>query len=816
MKYLVRFLFSSIACAAGVAVAVLVARGPASDSPGALSPVELPAPIATEQVPSHVAADTEAEIDPVAKMPAVAKREPTKPRLPEPSLLETRVAEQPPADSRLFEEQTRPVEVETDAPASPSTISLVQPRTVSVTNEAADQPEHAPYQDPYGQQAGGTLNPQEILSNLPPGARAMAAQAGEQLLNKLLNSGSKANGNQAPSGGSGLGGGLGGLLQIPGLDLGQLPAALPGAAPPAEGAPDANDPPAPQITIRKMPRKRTSGDASTPGLAEIPVVEGDEHLEIFVQDKDIREVLNLLSEAGGLNILASRSVSGTVSANLRGVSIDQALDAILKSTGYVARREGQFIYVGTSQDFSELRQSLDSIGTRIYRPNYSTAAELQTLIIPLLTPETGKSSITTPAQTGIPSDGEAAGGDSFSAGEALLVQDFEAVLMQVDQIVAEIDKRPMQVAIEAMILSVKLDDTNQFGVDFQFLREQGTLRLGLGSPGSDLGSVNFGDGGLKFAFLDSNLGAFLQALETVGETSVITTPRLMALNKQRAEILIGEQLGYVSTTVTETSTAQSVEFLEVGAQLRIRPFISPDGIIRMEIHPELSTGRVDVRGGFTLPEKSVTQVTTNIMVRDGYTVVIGGLMSDELTSTVRQVPIMGNLPVIGPLFRLTTEQNERRELLVLVTPRIMNDFDGDNEGVEQAGEFHRRHAIYADKTLPWGKRYQARHHFRLAQEAWQLGRKDQALRHVNMSIQIDPLNRAAQDLRSDITHGIHFGEHSAPPGTLLEAAESYLDGPELDPRILERLEQAPTAKSSGPRTSGRVTQRHPLPKTRKK
>ena len=104
----------------------------------------------------------------------------------------------------------------------------------------------------------------------------------------------------------------------------------------------------------------------------------------------------------------------------------------------------------------------------------------------------------------------------------------------------------------------------------------------------------------------------------------------MVLNKHRAEILIGEELGYVSTTITETSSSQSVEFLELGAQLRLRPFISTDGLIRMEVHPELSDGSVEAKSGFTLPNKEVTQVTTNIMVRDGCTVVIGGLMREQL------------------------------------------------------------------------------------------------------------------------------------------------------------------------------------------
>ena len=238
-----------------------------------------------------------------------------------------------------------------------------------------------------------------------------------------------------------------------------------------------------------------------------------------------------------------------------------------------------------------MQQAGDKIGTRVYRPNYVKAADLQALIVPLLTPPVGTASVTKPSQVGIAADSGQVGGDGFAGTEALLVHDYEAVLLEVDQVFEEIDKRPTQVAIEAMILSVKLDDANSRGVDFQFLRNQPNIRLATGSPLSDLGQVSFTNGGLKFGFLDSSLGVFLNALETIGDTNVIATPRLMCLNKHRAEILIGSKLGYITKTLTQTTTTQSVDFLEVGTQLRLRPFISSDGLIRMEVHPNCRPAR---------------------------------------------------------------------------------------------------------------------------------------------------------------------------------------------------------------------------------
>ena len=180
-------------------------------------------------------------------------------------------------------------------------------------------------------------------------------------------------------------------------------------------------------------------------------------------------------------------------------------------------------------------------------------------IKPLITEKVGVASVSAPAEVGIASNVDEAGGNKFAGGETVLVRDYEAVLAQIDQVVAEIDKRPLQVAIEATILSVKLNDENVLGIDFRLFRDQHNVSLTVGTPEAAL--PNTVNGGLEFAFLDGNLGAFLDALETTNDIDVIATPRLMVLNKHRAEIQIGKQEGYVNTTITETSASQSVEFL---------------------------------------------------------------------------------------------------------------------------------------------------------------------------------------------------------------------------------------------------------------
>ncbi|HTN74865.1 MAG TPA: hypothetical protein VL096_06445, partial [Pirellulaceae bacterium] len=253
---------------------------------------------------------------------------------------------------------------------------------------------------------------------------------------------------------------------------------------PAQPVPPANNNPAPARLVdplaqpEEMPAPR--------GISQVQRGEGDNTLTLNLQNSDIRTVLQDISAQAGLNILASKNVTGTVSAVLTDVDIYTALDVILKSTGYIARREGKFIFVGTPEDLQDMDRTQDQLATRIYRPNYVRAMELQQLITPLLSQTVGKISVSSPSEIDIPADVVKTGGDGFAGTDVLIVRDYEMVLRQIDQMVAEVDTQPKQVAIEAMILSVKLEDEFQFGVDFQLLRDKNNVRLVSGSPLANL------------------------------------------------------------------------------------------------------------------------------------------------------------------------------------------------------------------------------------------------------------------------------------------------------------------------------------------
>ena len=530
---------------------------------------------------------------------------------------------------------------------------------------------------------------------------------------------------------------------------------------------------APPTPVEELPTRSAVPAASSLGTSAPEVLRDTEKdlVSVTAPNSDIRDVLKTLSDATGLNILATPSVTGSVSVSLNDVELEDALSAILRSSGFSSRREKNFIYVGTVEEIQNLSTANDEVATRVYRPNYVAAAELQKLLTPMLSKTVGMVAVSTASQVGISSSKDSAGGDAYAGSEVVLVRDFETVLCQMDEVFEEVDQMPSQVAIEAMILSVRLNDADTLGVDFELLRNKANIRLVSGTTATTLtgatatsiagSTLNFQDG-LKVGFLDESLFAFVDALETIGDTNVIASPHVMCLNKQRAEILIGSELGYMSTTVTETAATQSVEFLEVGTNLKIRPFISNDGMVRLEVHPELSTGTVRIQGGFTLPDKDTTQVTTNIMCRSGATVIIGGLIREDLVTSSTQIPVLGNLPLFGALFRQRTDNTERREIIVLLTPRIVGEPDMYAEAKQAATQVRDRRNAFYDKMQPINKRRIGEQYYRLATSAWAAMDADMALRYANLSIHYDPLYQEAIDLRQEIlamNPGLETGVH---------------------------------------------------------
>jgi hypothetical protein len=235
---------------------------------------------------------------------------------------------------------------------------------------------------------------------------------------------------------------------------------------------------------------------------------------------------------------------------------------------------------------------------------------------------------------------------------------------------------------------------------------------------------------------------------------VLANPKVLALNKQRGEVHVGNEDGYITTTVTENAQTQSVQMFETGTKLIFRPYIGDDGYIRMEIHPEDSTGGVTLQGQQSLPHKTTTEVTTNVMVKDNHTIVIGGLFRETTTSFRNQVPGLGSLPLVGYAFRQHQDTKQRQEVIILLTPHIIKDQDAYARGSEDAQrEFEKLRVGVRKGVMPWGREAMAESCYEAAVAEMAKDHPDQckALWNLDMATNLNPKYLEAIDLKERIT-----------------------------------------------------------------
>ncbi len=521
------------------------------------------------------------------------------------------------------------------------------------------------------------------------------------------------------------------LLPAPEPQVAPNPARSGGQAQPGTARPPTPDPPTqPAPADRRQPAR-----PAAPGAEQQLQFDRNGLVTMHVNELDVRQLLELLSRRSGLNILVSPKVSGTITANFENTSVEKVLKAVIKLANLIEKTEGTIHFLYTRGEIDEDAEitKRERILTRVYRLNYVRSDELLTMIRPFLSPDVGQKRVSvTPsykfgigesatfvsggaggasasgggassANTGGPTNQGASGGGSTQGGyqpptggnsmsdsDLLVVQDYESNLKIIDQIITRVDVRPVQVLIEAVIISVDLESARQLGVNFAVVDNLGTALGEIGSGTSLNNNVGFNPtqllttagkiagaaadptglasaaNGAKFGFVANNVTGFVQALETIGSTKILASPRILVLNKQRAEIQLGTRLGFQTFSQNFTSTIQQVQFLNTGTLLRIRPFISHDGMIRMEIHPERSSGTVTNN----IPNQQTAELTTNVMVPDGATLVIGGLMEDEDDFQLQGLPGLSRIPALGYLFGFRQKNEGRREMVVLLTPHI--------------------------------------------------------------------------------------------------------------------------------------------------
>ncbi|HYE21190.1 MAG TPA: secretin and TonB N-terminal domain-containing protein [Tepidisphaeraceae bacterium] len=519
------------------------------------------------------------------------------------------------------------------------------------------------------------------------------------------------------------------------------------------------------------PKDAAPAKAEGRSVSKSEVAVSDEgEVEIHVNDASLVEVLRMLSLQSQKNILCSKDVRGTVTANLYKVTIREALDQILHMNGYAYREKGNFINVYTVKELQAIEEAERKTTTEVFRLHYTPAANALNMVKPVMS-QIGQVSATTPAQSGIAAGGTDVGGGSHATQDMLVVTDYPDNLDRVRKVLKDVDRRPQQVLVEATILRAALTEDNALGVDFnvlagvklnQFTSTNGQitnagltsgttadLTKGIGSVGTGNSFSSSVPGGFKVGFVSDNVSVFLSALEGVTDTTVLANPKILALNKQKGEVIVGRKDGYLTTTVTESSTVQTVEFLDTGTKLIFRPFIGDDGYVRMEIHPEDSSGGLT---GANLPFKITTEMTSNIMVKDGHTIVIGGLFRESSDTGRNQVPGLGNIPLAGALFRQQRDRTNREEIIILLTPHVIKDDSAYASVSEDELRKAERLRVGVRKgMMPWGRERLAEASYQSAMADLKAGNNQRALWHLDCATNLNPKFIEAIELKQSVT-----------------------------------------------------------------
>jgi len=504
--------------------------------------------------------------------------------------------------------------------------------------------------------------------------------------------------------------------------------------------------------------------------------------EFHMRDADLRGVLELLSRQSRINIIATKEVTGKVAAvDLYNVTFEEALAAVVKATGFTYYKDADTIFVCTTKEYETRMKTMRQAEVRTFFLSYVTATDAKALITPLLSSE-GTAVISPASAVGIGTSSSETGGNSYAAEDVLVVKDFQENLEKVEQVIKQIDIRPQQILIEATILRVTLDENNALGIDFNVLSgvnftdlESTTDSLQDLTTGEDLNAADLrgnkatfrtdfnagvDPGGLTIGFVANKVAFFVRALESVTDTTVLANPKLLIINKQRGEVMVGSKDGYLTTTITETTATQTVEFLETGTSLIVRPFIARDGYIRLELHPEDSSGQVEQVGTSALPSETTTEMTSNVLIRDGHTIVIGGLFREQTVAARSQVPLVGNIPYLGALFRQTGDETDREEVIIIITPHIIKH-PVDEVVCEQVKDDMDRYRVGARKGIQWfGREPLAMTHMRWAKQDLRNGDRDKALWNIDMALAMQPQMIEAIRLKERLAEEVYWSDTS--------------------------------------------------------
>jgi type II secretory pathway component GspD/PulD (secretin) len=387
-------------------------------------------------------------------------------------------------------------------------------------------------------------------------------------------------------------------------------------------------------------------------------------ISMDLRNVDISTVLQIFSKETGISIIAGKDVYGKVTVIINNIAPEDALDMILKSNGYTYAREGNVVQVFSSGEPARVEELPGGVFVRTFIINYIGPDELKETLTKLM-PESSSIFTTKGSKT-------------------IVVRGSANDIKRAEALIRNLDIPPRQVMVEAKIIEVSVNEGQNLGMNYNHTYTNpdngiDTIQTkGLANAPTITGAT-----GLYYSVTNQNLSYLVEMLSTRTGFNILSSPKVMALNEQQAEIITGSRLGYKVKTVTTTGMIESVEFMDIGTKLVITPSIKSDGLIMMEIHPEISEGAIVN----DLPQKNSTETTTQLIVKDGQTIVIGGLIRDTSKKEVKGIPVLMDIPFIGPFFKRTDLTSEKKEVMVLitphiVTPRLIEEMDSRISGFE--------------------------------------------------------------------------------------------------------------------------------------
>jgi type IV pilus assembly protein PilQ len=412
-----------------------------------------------------------------------------------------------------------------------------------------------------------------------------------------------------------------------------------------------------------------------------------EPITLDYSEADVREVLDMMAAKANINMIYGDDVSGTLTISLSKVPFDEAFKTILNVKGLAGQQVGDNILrIATPAAFlAEQKKAMAQ--TRVFFLSYAKAAEVKVQVDAVATAEgRGKASC-----------------NADENNNALIVTDNPIGLDATSRLIRSLDRVPKQVLIEAKLVEVSLDNSLDYGINWSGMandRQGGyigsqsmtgateklggqaavTTPLGAAAGGTGVNlPANLVYGAFRLGKVASNymFDAVITAAAKKGKAKVLSDPKVATLNNKEANINITTQVPYTTTETTASTppTATTrVTYLTTGIVLKVTPTINSDGRISMKINPSISQVSptiTPVAGG--APGIDTRSADTNVIVKNGETIVIGGLISDTQSEAVFKVPILGDIPLLGYLFKKKSMTRTRMELLIFVTPKILED-----------------------------------------------------------------------------------------------------------------------------------------------